>query len=228
MIAENVKNIRQRIASACQRVGRSVEEVTLIAVAKTFTADDIRTATDAGVLDIGENYVQELKGKYGDLHDENIRWHFIGHLQRNKVKEIISWIHLIHSVDSARLAEEISRQAKNIGRTIHILVEINTSGEQTKYGVRPEDAVNVVKELQQFSNVSVDGIMTIGQFLPNPEDSRPTFRTMRQIKERLLENGISVQHLSMGMSNDFEIAVEEGATFVRVGTLIFGKRTNHN
>ncbi len=232
MIAENVKNIRQRIASACYRVGRSADTVTLVAVAKTFDADDIREAIVAGITDVGENYVQELTGKHNEFHSENIQWHFIGHLQRNKVKEIISWIHLIHSVDSIRLAEEISQQAVRNGRrqTINVLVEVNTSGEQTKFGVKPEEAAKLVKDLTKITNVHTAGLMTIGPFLPNPEESRPAFRTLRQIKERLAEDGISVSHLSMGMTNDFEVAVEEGATIVRIGTAIFGKRTiiNHN
>ena len=225
MIAENVKNIRQRIASACNRVGRSTGEVTLIAVSKTFNEENIREAVDAGVGDIGENYVREFIEKRNALQDREIRWHFIGHLQRNKVKEIIPWIHLIHSVDSKRLAEEISLRASKAGRTISILVEVNTSNEQTKFGVMPEQTTALVKELINIPNVNVAGLMTIGPFLPDAEDSRPGSRTLRHIKERIEDDGIQLQHLSMGMTNDVEVAVEEGATLVRIGTAIFGKRT---
>jgi len=230
MIAENVKNIHERIVSACGRAGRHPDDVILIAVAKTFGAGMIGEVLNAGVVDIGENFVQELHRKREELNDERIRWHLVGHLQRNKVKELTSWIHLIHSIDSKRLAEEISHQAAKIGRTVDILVEVNTSGEQTKFGVMPEETSTFVQELKDLPNIHVAGLMTIGPFLPNPEDSRPAFRTLRQLRDRLQENGIQIPHLSMGMSNDFEVAVEEGATLVRVGTAIFGKRVkpDHN
>ncbi len=230
MIAENVITIRERIVSASRRAGRHPEEITVIAVAKTFGADMVSEVLNAGVVDIGENYTQELHRKREKLTDERIRWHFIGHLQRNKVKELTSWIHLIHSIDSKRLAEEISHQAARIGRTVDILVEVNTSGEQTKFGLRPEETPAFVRELKDLPNIHIAGLMTIGPFLPNPEDSRPAFRTLRQLRDRLQDNAIHIPHLSMGMSNDFEVAVEEGATLVRIGTAIFGKRTkpDHN
>jgi pyridoxal phosphate enzyme (YggS family) len=230
MIAENVKNIRDRIVSACVRAGRHPDEVTLVAVAKTFGAGMVGEVRNAGVVDIGENYVQDLRRKREELNDERIRWHFVGHLQRNKVKELTSWIHLIHSIDSKRLAEEISHQAAKAGRTVDILVEVNTSGEQTKFGVAPEETPTLVRELKDLPYVHVAGLMTIGPFLPNPEDSRPAFRALRQLRDHLQDNGIEIPHLSMGMSNDFEVAIEEGATLVRVGTAIFGKRVkpDHN
>ena len=187
-------------------------------------------AVRAGIVDIGENYVQELHRKRENLTDEGIRWHFIGHLQRNKVKELSSWIHLIHSIDSRRLAEEISHQAAINGRTIDILVEVNTSGEQTKFGVTPGETPTFVRELSGLPNIRIAGLMTIGPFLPDPEDSRPAFRILRQLRDRIEDSGIHMSHLSMGMSNDFEVAIEEGATLVRIGTAIFGKRVkpDHN
>lgn len=230
MVAENVKTIRERIVSACGRAGRYPDEVTLVAVAKMFGAEMVSEVLNAGVVDIGENYVQELHRKREKLTDERIQWHFIGHLQRNKVKELASWIHLIHSIDSKRLAEEISHQAAMKGRTVDILVEVNTSGEQTKFGITPEETPTFVRELRGLPNIHVAGLMTMGPFLPNPDDSRPAFRTLRKLRDRLQDNGIRIPHLSMGMSNDFEVAIEEGATIVRIGTAIFGKRVKpyHN
>lgn len=225
MVAENVKNIRRRISSACLRAGRNPDEVLLVAVTKIFSAGMVKEVVDAGINDVGENFVQELCQKKDELRDERIRWHFIGHLQRNKVKEIASWIHLIHSVDSRRLAEEISKHAARAGRTMNILVEVNTSGEATKFGVAPENAPALVKELVRIPDICVSGLMTLGPFEPDPEDSRQAFRTLRQLRDRLQDDGIRLPHLSMGMSNDFEVAVEEGATCVRLGTAIFGIRT---
>ena len=225
MVAENVKNIRRRISSACLRAGRNPDEVLLVAVTKIFSAGMVKEVVDAGINDVGENFVQELCQKKDELRDERIRWHFIGHLQRNKVKEIASWIHLIHSVDSRRLAEEISKHAARAGRTMNILVEVNTSGEATKFGVAPENAPALVKELVRIPDICVSGLMTLGPFEPDPEDSRQAFRTLRQLRDLLQDDGIRLPHLSMGMSNDFEVAVEEGATCVRLGTAIFGIRT---
>lgn len=224
MIAENVKHIRQRIAKACEKCGRLPEEVTLVAVSKSFTSENIREARAAGVLDIGENYVQELVAKRKEVNDDNIRWHYIGHLQRNKVKEIVPWIHLIHSVDSLRVGKEISSCAGKAGRTVNILIEVNTTGEMTKYGVQPDETPHLVEQLSLLPHIKCTGLMTIGPFLPDPEQSRPAFRTLRKLKESINKQGFTLQHLSMGMTNDFEVAIEEGATLVRIGTAIFGKR----
>jgi pyridoxal phosphate enzyme (YggS family) len=224
MVAENVKNIRRQISEICTRIGRDSGEITLIAVSKTFGSELIREAVTAGISDIGENYVKELQRKQQELVSEQLRWHFIGHLQRNKIKYIIPWIHCIHSVDSFRLAEELSHQASKHKRTLDILVEVNTSEEETKYGVQPEQTTELVKELQHLNNLNVVGLMTIGKFPEDPEDSRPAFQLMCSLRNDAEREGIRLPHLSMGMTNDFHIAIEEGATFIRIGTAIFGKR----
>jgi pyridoxal phosphate enzyme (YggS family) len=179
------------------------------------------------VTDIGENYVQELVRKRGELSGEDIRWHFIGHLQSNKVRQIAEWIHLIHAVDDAGLARELDKRGERAGRRISVLIEINTTGEASKFGIRPEEALPFVKTLAGLENVDIAGLMTIGPFLPDPEGSRPMFRQLRLLGERLAQLGqgnVRVRHLSMGMTGDFEVAIEEGATIVRIGTAIFGSR----
>jgi len=226
MIAENVSEIRQKLAAACIRVGRNPSEVTLVAVSKTFPADKIQEAALGGAIDIGENYVQELLGKHKTLGND-IRWHFIGHLQSNKVKYVAEWIHLIHSVDNDRLAAEIDKRATQFGRIIDILIEVNTTGESSKYGVRPDKTVQFIKHLASMRRIRIAGLMTIGPFLPDPESSRPMFRALRELRDEggsLDQKNVAMHHLSMGMTGDFEVAVEEGATLVRIGTAIFGAR----
>jgi hypothetical protein len=225
MVAENVENIRLRIASACARVHRKPEEITLIAVTKTFGSRHIREALAAGIMDFGENYVQELRQKRAELLDGPIRWHFIGHLQSNKVRDIAPWIECIHTVDSIGIGQEISRQASKSGRKLDILVETNTSGETSKFGAKPESTLNLIKELTLLPNVNVLGLMTIGLFLPDPEGSRPSFQLLGELKKNAQKEGVPLKHLSMGMTNDFEVAIEEGATMIRIGTAIFGGRT---
>jgi PLP dependent protein len=231
MVQENVKTIRDRIASACRRAGRSPEDVTLIAVAKTFSADLVRDAVRAGVVDIGENYVQELLPKREALRSEQVRWHFIGHLQSNKVRAIVPWVAMVHAVESRSLAEEINRRAAAAGRVLELLVEVNTTGEQSKFGVRPEETEGFVRSLAELDHVSVGGLMTIGPFLPDPELSRPMFRTLRLLRDRIAASGqanVTMRHLSMGMTGDFEVAIDEGATLIRIGTAIFGSRTKRS
>jgi pyridoxal phosphate enzyme (YggS family) len=228
MILENIDIVRRRIEQACRRAGRDSSEVTLLAVSKTFSADRIREAVRAGLRDIGENYVQELLEKRNQLSAEDIRWHFVGHLQSNKVKYIAGWIDLIHAVDTGGLAAEIDRRARAAGRVLDLLVEVNTTGENSKFGVRPSDTVEFVRSLASLKNVRVAGLMTIGPFLPDPEGSRPMFNELRLLKERVARLGqgnVTMRHLSMGMTGDFEVAIEEGATIVRIGTAIFGSRT---
>jgi len=223
MVAENVRNIRRQINEVCVKINRKPDTITLIAVAKTFGSGLIRDAVSAGICDIGENYVQELNQKHQELENEQIRWHFIGHLQRNKVKYILPWIQSIHSVDSVRLGEEISREAGKTNRSIDIFVEVNTTGEESKFGVPPEKAGTLVKELKRLPNINLTGLMTIGRF-GDPEESRPPFQTLRSLQQDMERDGIRLPHLSMGMTNDFKIAIEEGATMIRIGTAIFGKR----
>jgi PLP dependent protein len=227
MLAANVDTIRQRLAAACRRVGRSPDEVTLVSVAKTFPAELVREVVHAGVPDVGENYVQELLQKREALREEQVRWHFIGHLQSNKAKHIVPWITLIHAVDNERLAAEIDRRAGQAGKVQEVLIEVNTTGEETKYGVRPEGAKGLVRSLAALGHIRIAGLMTIGPFLPDPEGSRPMFRTLRELSDELSlmgQQNVTMRHLSMGMTGDFEVAIEEGASIIRIGTAIFGSR----
>jgi pyridoxal phosphate enzyme (YggS family) len=227
MVPESVEIIRNRIREVCLRCGRRPEDVLLLGVSKTFGIDKIREAVSAGLFDIGENYIQELDGKRSRLNDDRVRWHFIGHLQSNKVKYIADYIHLIHSVDNDRVAEEIQKRAEKAKRSIDVLVEVHTTDEATKFGVRPENTLELVKRISSFDRVKVRGLMTLGPFSEDPEDSRPSFRQLADLAKRITNEGIddvALQHLSMGMSHDFGVAIEEGATIVRIGTGIFGER----
>lgn len=231
MIDHNIEQIRDRIARRCRSAGRSPSEITLLAVSKTFPAERVAEVVHNGVTDIGENYVQELLRKKTSLNDDRIRWHFIGHLQSNKVKQIIDWIYLIHAVDTESLAVEVDRRAKAAHRTVDILLEVNTTGEQSKYGLQPERTVAFVRQLGPLGNIRICGLMTIGPFLPDPEGSRPMFRQLRELRDeisRLHQPNVSMKHLSMGMTGDFEIAIDEGATILRIGTAIFGSRNKPN
>ena len=212
---------------ACLRAGRDPSEVTLVAVAKTFPIERVREALSAGVVDVGENYVQELLDKQSALAQEKVRWHFIGHLQRNKVRSIVPWISMIHSVDGVALAREIDNRARNLGRIVDCLIEVNTTDEDSKFGIRPDNALQLVEDLKGLTSLKVNGFMTIGPFLPDPEGSRPMFRLLRQLRDEAAsrhQDNAPMQHLSMGMTGDFEVAIEEGATLIRVGTALFGSR----
>jgi PLP dependent protein len=227
MIAENLKNLRKRIEQTCQKCGRRSEDVQLIAVSKTFPAAAIHEAVGAGHIDFGENYVQELQEKRQALVNHMIHWHFIGHLQSNKVKYIAEYIYLIHSVDDLSLGKEISKRAERYKRVQDILVEVHTTDEATKYGVPPEKTIELIKDLSRFQNLRISGLMTMGPFSDNPHDSRHSFRQLAELKQEIESIGIEnvhMQHLSMGMTHDFEVAIEEGSTIVRIGTAIFGRR----
>lgn len=227
MISANVKVIRERIARCCDRIGRDPGDVTLVAVAKTFPAEMVRDVVQSGVGDIGENYVQELLQKRVALGDEEIRWHFIGHLQSNKARVVAPFVHLIHAVDSIGLAQELDRRAREASRVLDVLVEVNTTGEGSKFGVRPDDAEALVRSMQPYLNLRIAGLMTIGPFLPDPEGSRPMFRALRNLRDSIAavqQRNVTMRHLSMGMTGDFEVAIEEGATIIRIGTAIFGRR----
>lgn len=227
MISANIERIRERIATACRRAGRQPEEVTLLAVAKTFPAERVAEAVRAGVVDIGENYVQELLGKREALPASDIRWHFIGHLQSNKVRQIAGWVHLVHALESMSLARELNGRAAQTGRILEALVEVNTTGEETKFGIPPESVPEFIQALEPLSHIRIAGLMTIGPFLPDPEGSRPMFRTLRSLRNTIAatpQANVDLRHLSMGMTGDFEVAIDEGATIVRIGTAIFGSR----
>ena len=229
MIAENIEQLRETIRETCFRCGRDPNDVLLLAVTKTFTAEKIKQAVAAGICDFGENYVQELSEKKVQLQQDGVRWHFIGHLQSNKVKHIADYIHLIHSVDNFHLAEEISKRAERARRIIDILLEVHTTDEATKYGVLPDKAVDLTQAISKLPNVRVQGLMTMGPFSEDANDSRPSFQQVVELKRQIENAGIpnvTMRHLSMGMTHDFRVAIEEGATIVRIGTAIFGPRSS--
>lgn len=224
MIAQRYAEIRERVERACARVGRDPHDVTIIGVTKTKPAATVREAAEAGIGDVGENYAQELAAKHEELGDI-VRWHYIGSLQRNKVKLVAPYVAMIHAVDSERLGAEIDRHAEQLGRRIPVLLQVNTSGEESKHGVAPEEATELARALTALPGLELRGLMTLAAFLDDPEQVRPMFRLLRLTRDRIeTELGISLPELSMGMTNDFEVAVEEGATMVRVGTAIFGAR----
>lgn len=225
-IKENLANVRKNIEESCKKVGRDVSEVTLITVSKTKPLSDLRIAYEEGSRDFGENKVQELVSKIDEMPSD-VKWHLIGHLQRNKVKYIAGKVAMIHSVDSYRLAEEINVQAKKNSCVIPILIEISIAGEDTKFGIKPEEAEELIREISELENVKVSGLMTIAPNVANPEENRAYFKAMKDlfvdISSKNIDN-VEMKVLSMGMTNDYTVAVEEGATMIRVGTGIFGAR----
>ncbi len=226
MIRENLDTVQNHIASAASKAGRKAEEVTLIAVSKTKPVSMIEEAYACGCRDFGENKVQELCEKY-EVLPKDIRWHMIGHLQRNKVKYVVDKAYLIHSVDSLRLAEEIRKEAEKKQVHVNILIEVNMAGEESKFGVSPDEVENLVREVAKFPNIHIQGLMTIAPVVEKPEDNAVHFANLRQlsvdIKEKNIDN-VNMNVLSMGMTGDYEQAVKDGATCVRVGTGIFGER----
>lgn len=226
MIRENIARTEENIRQACELAGRRASEVTLIAVSKTKPLSMLQEAYEYGCRDFGENKVQELVEKYEAL-PRDIRWHMIGHLQTNKVKYIIEKAELIHSVDSLRLAQAIEKEAARRERTVDILVEVNVAEEESKFGVRVDEVIPFIEKLAQFSHIHVCGLMTIAPFVENPEENRPIFKNLHKLSVDIAHKNIdnvNVNILSMGMTNDYEVAIEEGATMVRVGTGIFGAR----
>lgn len=228
-LCENLKSVEENIAAACQRAGRDRSEVTLIAVSKTKPVEMLQEVYEQGIREFGENKVQELCDKI-EVLPEDIHWHMIGHLQTNKVKYIVGKTALIHSVDSLHLAEEIEKQAAKKNVTVSILVEVNIAEEESKFGIHKEEAVALVKSIAALPHLRIQGLMTIAPFVENPEDNRMYFRQIHQlsvdIKEQNIDN-VRMDILSMGMTGDYTVAIEEGATLVRVGTGIFGER-NYN
>ena len=225
-IADNVREVRDRIEAAASRALRDSGDVTLVAVTKTVEPACIIEAIEAGVTCIGENRVQEAERKFkADLPP--VEKHLVGHLQTNKVRKALPLFDMIQSVDSVRLAREISIACESTGAGIDVLVEVNTSGEETKFGLEPDETVAALEEMADLPGLTILGLMTIGAFLPDPEDVRPCFRRLRELRSTIEERvipGVSMEHLSMGMTNDYEVAIEEGATIVRVGRAIFGER----
>ncbi len=226
MIKGNLDDVYQNIEEACQNAGRSKEDVTLIAVSKTKPISMLMEAYEYGCREFGENKVQELVDKY-EVLPKDIKWHMIGHLQRNKVKYVVGKAALIHSVDSLKLAEEISREAVKKQVEVSILIEVNIAGEDTKFGVTTEDAEQLVRDAASLPGIQIKGLMTIAPFTMNPEENRQYFAMLKQlsvdINQKNIDN-VSMNVLSMGMTGDYMVAIEEGASYVRVGTGIFGER----
>jgi len=221
---DHIENVRARIDAACARCGRSTAEITLVAVTKTVPAGIIRQAYDLGLSVIGENRVQDGWDKFAQLGDLPLEWHLIGHLQTNKVRRALQFVRMIESVDSLHLAAEINRVATESGSRIKILLEVNTSGEPSKFGVKPEQSAELAQQVAALPNLELAGLMTVGIWSDDQTRIRAGFASLRQIRDRLQLPGLGLPHLSMGMSDDFEIAIEEGATFLRIGRALFGER----
>lgn len=226
MIQKQLEEVRKNIVASAQHAKRDPNEITLIAVSKTYPVEAIQEAMAAGCVDFGENHVQELCAKIEEI-PEGVNWHLIGHLQTNKVKYIIGKTALIHSLDRMSLAEEIEKQSLKHGVVTKVLLEVNVANEASKHGFKVEEVMDAVKEISQMKHIKVEGLMTVAPFVENPEENRPIFRKLYglsvDIQNQKFDN-ISASILSMGMSNDYKVAIEEGATMVRVGTAIFGNR----
>jgi hypothetical protein len=229
MVKENISKINERIARVCSRVGRDPGGITVVAVTKGRAAGQIQEAIDCGISDIGENRVQEAVSKYNALYAKRytlnaVKWHMVGHLQTNKVKDALKLFELIQSVDSLRLAREIDKYACGMNKVQNILIEVKTSEEATKFGLKPETASDVIKKIACLKNINIAGLMTIAPLADNPEKARPYFKMLRQLRDRIYESQVlkeQLRILSMGMTDDFEVAIEEGATMVRLGRAIF-------
>lgn len=226
MIKDNLLKVQENIIKACEKAGRSKTDVELIAVSKTKPVSALMEAYENGCRVFGENKVQELVEKY-EMMPKDIKWHMIGHLQRNKVKYIVDKVSLIHSVDSLKLAEEISREALKKQVQVSILIEVNVAGEDTKFGVKPEETEKLVREIASLPGILIKGLMTIAPYVDDPEENRQYFGMLKQlsvdINQKNIDN-VNMNILSMGMTGDYIVAIEEGATYVRVGTGIFGER----
>lgn len=229
MLTENLQEVERKIQEACRKVNRAREEITLIAVTKTKPVAMLQEAYHLGIRDFGENKVQELSEKHPQL-PQDINWHLIGHLQTNKVKQVIDKATLIHSVDSVRLAEVIEKEAAKRNIIANILIEVNVAEEESKYGFKVEEVLPAVQTIATFPHVRIKGLMTIAPFVENPEENRSIFAHLQKlsvdIRSKNIDN-VNVDILSMGMTNDYQVAIEEGATMVRVGTGIFGAREYH-
>jgi len=227
-IADNLAQVQQRITTACKRAERSPEEVQLVAVGKKFTADVIREAADCGLTLFGENRVQEAKAKIPDCPG-HLRWHFIGNLQTNKCRDAVALFDMLHAVDSLHLANELNKRCEQAAKVMPILLEVNVSGEGSKHGFSPETAVNAMKEFSDFPQLELHGLMTMAPYSRQPESSRPYFQKLCEVKTACEDKlGAPLPELSMGMSGDYEIAIEEGATLIRLGTTLFGPRAAAN
>jgi len=233
-IKENLLRVLERIEKAARKVSRNSNEIKLVAVSKTVEAAQIKEAIEAGISILGENYIQEAQKKIEEIgrpactgcygEGRPVSWHFIGHLQSNKAKYAVRLFDMIHSIDSLPLAGELNRRAEQANQIIKVMIEVNLSKEETKFGTDEKMVMNLAKGIQNLNHLSLEGLMTMPPYFDIPEMSRPYYIALRELKERMAKEGIPMKELSMGMSNDFEIAIEEGATYVRVGTAIFGPR----
>ncbi len=225
-ISNNLKRVREKIAKAASKVGRNPQDVQLVSVSKTVDIKRIKQAIEAGATILGENYIQEAKKKIEEI-GQDVRWDFIGHLQSNKVKYAVDLFEMIHSVDRLSLAQEINKAAEKKKKQVRILVQVNISGEEAKSGIDPGGVISLVREIASLPNLSLEGLMTMPPYFDDPDKARPYFTSLRELRDKILmENieGISLKELSMGMSGDFGVAIEEGSTLIRVGTAIFGER----
>lgn len=226
MLLERISSIFKKITYTALKVGRNPEEIKLIAVTKSQPIDKIKEAADLGLRVFGENRIQEAKQKIKELENFNIEWHMIGHLQTNKVKDAVKFFEVIHSLDSEKLAILIDREAKKISKIQRVLIQVKLSEEKSKYGIKEDEVEKLLELCKNLKNLKVEGLMIIPPYFENPEDVRPYFRKLKQIKEYLSKKGYSIKELSMGMSHDFEVAIQEGATMLRIGTALFGQRIN--
>jgi pyridoxal phosphate enzyme (YggS family) len=225
-LEDNINNVKERIENTCRKIGRDSNSVILVAVSKTIPAEIIKAAIKNGIEHIGENRVQEAENKFNQM-GRIATWHLVGHLQTNKVKKALQIFDSIDSVDSFHLAQEISKYAVQLRRTVNCLIEVNTSGESSKCGVTPDKTLELAKKIALLPAIQIKGLMTIGAFLPDPEDVRPCFKLLRELRNNIESIGVEnveMKYLSMGMTDDFEVAIEEGANMIRVGRAIFGER----
>ena len=225
---QQLKKVNERIQQAAEACGRNAQSVRLVAVSKTVAPEMVREAIEAGVTTLGENYVQEAREKSKALVQYSVSWHFIGHLQSNKAKYAVRLFDLIHTVDSLKLARELDEQAAKVGKIQQILVQVNISGEDTKSGIATNETTDLIVAISQMNHLSVQGLMTMPPYFYQPEKVRPFFAALRKLRDEINGRGIpnvSMTELSMGMTGDFEVAIQEGATLVRIGTAIFGERT---
>ena len=225
-LKNRLENVNDRIYKAALKCGRDPENIHLVAVSKTIPANRVKEAIELGVTILGENYVQEARDKFNVLGTYPVSWHFIGHLQTNKAKYAVRLFDLIHSVDTLKLARELDKQAKKVNKFQDILIQINVSKEPSKSGSDIENAANLIKDIVHLENLSLKGFMAMPPFFKNPEKARPYFIALRNLRDQIQKTlpGVALDELSMGMTGDFEVAIEEGATFVRIGTAIFGER----
>jgi pyridoxal phosphate enzyme (YggS family) len=224
-IEENLLRVKEKIETAAKRAGRDPSEIKLIAVTKTMAVDKIQKAIRAGVTTFGENYIQEARKKIEEIGHAGIQWYFIGHLQTNKAKYAVRLFDGIHSVDSTKVAEELNSRAAAIGKVMDCLIEVNLSQEESKFGISQESTPELASAMNELKNISLQGLMTMPPYFDDPESARPYFIALRKLQEKITQDGIPLPELSMGMSTDFEVAIEEGATMVRVGRAIFGERS---